>query len=106
MSAYVGTVLEIFRPPVPQRMGSASFDAAGVMSVGSLIAANPTQSGSKDFDNVFEYFDFLITLKQQVMHLMKPENQPGGANLSPCYSVMQIGLHKKIHTDVTACQLF
>ncbi|KAF8809285.1 hypothetical protein BYT27DRAFT_7187970 [Phlegmacium glaucopus] len=76
MSAYTSTVLEIFRLPVPQRIGSASFDAAGVMSVGSLIAANPTKSSSNNFDNIFEYFDFLITVKRQVVHFMKPEDQP------------------------------
>ncbi|KAF8808925.1 hypothetical protein BYT27DRAFT_7255180 [Phlegmacium glaucopus] len=59
-----------------KHIDSASFDTAGVMSVGSLIAANPTQSSSTDFDNIFEYFVFLITLKQQIVYLMKPRDLP------------------------------
>ena len=76
MSAYVDTVLEIFRLAVPQGIGSVSFEPDSVMNVGPLIAANPVQSSSKTFNNISEYFHFLITLKRQVVCSMNPEDQP------------------------------
>lgn len=80
MSAYVDIVLEVFRLPVPQDIGSASFDtfdaSVQVMTVGPLIAANPRQSSSKVFNNISEYFHFLVTLKRQAICLMKVEDQP------------------------------
>lgn len=76
MSAYVDIVVEIFRLPVPQDIGSASFDTSSVMTVGPLIAANPPQSSSKVFNDIFEYFHFLVTLKKRVICLMKVEDQP------------------------------
>ena len=76
MSVYVNTVLEIFRLPVPQGIGSVSFETDSVMNIGPLIAVNPLHSSSKIFNNVFEYFHFLITLKRQVVCSMNPEDRP------------------------------
>ena len=68
MSDYVGIVsVEILRLPISQHgISSASFDTAGVVNVGLLIASS---SSSRIFYNIFEYFHFLGTVERQVVML-------------------------------------
>ena len=75
MSNFVDTVLAIFRLPVAQRIGSASIDTIGDINVGPIIAANAKHSSSRVFDTIFEYFDFLFTLKRETVDSMNPEDQ-------------------------------
>ncbi|KAF8966727.1 kinase-like domain-containing protein [Flammula alnicola] len=75
ISAYVDILSELFHLPVPQHIGSASFDEGNGMSVGPLLAANPSYSIPKVIDDISDYFYFLFTVKRQTVETMKPEDK-------------------------------
>jgi Phosphotransferase enzyme family len=76
MTAYVDIVVEIFRLSVPLGIGSAAFGTADIITVGPVIGSTLRRSSSKVFDNIFEYFDFLVTYKRQAITSMNAEDQP------------------------------
>jgi hypothetical protein len=92
-----------FRLPVPQKIGSASFDTSGgVMTVGPLIAANPSRSGSKViYNNIFEYFKFLVTVKRQDICSMKAEDQPRAEEILSFVNDKALDLLQSISISIT-----
>ena len=94
MTAYVDIVVEIFRLPVPVGIGSASFGTADIITVGPVIASSLSQSSSEVFDNIFEYFHFLVTNKRQAICSMNAGDKPRAEETltsleAKAYSILQ-----------------
>ncbi|KAF8514934.1 kinase-like domain-containing protein [Hysterangium stoloniferum] len=78
ISNYIDLVLELFRIPVPQRIGSVLVEVKNgthAITVGPRIGVNPSQSCPTVIEDVFEYVRFFVALKRKAVRDMEPDAQ-------------------------------